>query len=59
MDVEVSYVHILGKNNQVADLLSRWSNTVDCHLKLQQFVMKPIWLPVNIGMIDIDYDIQL
>ena len=56
-DVEVSYVHVLGKNNQVADLLSRWANTADCYIRLQKFVMNPIWLPVNITMIDIDYEI--
>ena len=27
-DVDLAYVHLLGKNNAVADLLSRWTNSI-------------------------------
>ena len=49
-DTDMSYVHVLGKNNQVADLLSRWSADAACFQKLSQYVQNPVWVPV-----DIDY----
>ena len=54
-DVEMSYVHVLGKNNQVADLLSRWSGDSACFQKLSQYVKNPVWVPVALQMLDIDY----
>ena len=54
-DIEVSYVHVLGRNNQIADLLSRWSDSAACFKKLYQYVKDPIWIPVGLELLDIDY----
>ena len=54
-DIEVSYTHVLGKNNQIADLLSRWSGSPACFRQLYQYVQNPVWIPVGIHLLDIDY----
>ena len=47
LDVELQYVHVMGKDNKVADLLSRWNNTQSDFASLKQFVASPIWAKVN------------
>ena len=54
-DIEISYTHVLGKNNQIADLLSRWSGSPACFRQLYQYVQNPVWIPVGIHLLDIDY----
>ena len=56
-NIELKYVHILGKYNRVADLLSRWSNTVNDQNELQMLVPDACWVPVTLEMIEIDNDI--
>ena len=45
-DLEMDYVHIQGKENVVADLLSRWKNTPNNVLKLHSHIADPLWLNV-------------
>ena len=54
-DIEVLYVHVLAKGNQVADLFSRWSNSLACWKKLCQYVENPLSIPVTLEMLDINY----
>ena len=56
-DVGVQYAHILGRDNSVADLLSRWQFSEQNVAQLQQFIQNPIWLPVNIGILEVDYSV--
>ena len=56
-DVDVCYVHVMGKNNQVADLLSRWSNSSMDHSRLHEYVESPVWINVELQMLQVDYAI--
>ena len=56
-DVTLQYIHVLGENNTVADLLSRWQYSDQNMAELKCFIENPVWLPVNIAMMDIDYTI--
>ena len=46
-DIELQVIHILGSDNKIADLLSRWFITENPADKLQQFLKDPFWLNVN------------
>ena len=45
----------IGKNNVVADLLSRWQYTVANVTQLQALVNDPVWLSVSMDMLEIDH----
>ena len=53
--IDLQYVHVLGKNNVVADLLSRWQNSLANVTQLQALVDNPVWLPVSVEMLEIDH----
>ena len=56
-DVQLQYTHVLGKNNCVADLLSRWNNSqANIHL-LHSLVPNAVWLPTDVTFTDVDYTI--
>ena len=50
-DMEIMYIHIMGKNNVVADVLSRWQGT------LNDSVQNPLWLSIPEQMLQVDNDI--
>ena len=56
-DIDLQYEHILGRNNTVADLLSRWQLIPNNMVQLHQFIPNPVWLPVSINMLEVDYNI--
>ena len=56
-DIDLQYEHILGRDNTVADLLSRWQFTQENVIQLQQFIENPVWLPVSINMMEVDYSL--
>ena len=39
-DIELQVIHILGSDNKIADLLSRWYITIDPAVKLHKFIQK-------------------
>ena len=51
IDVDVKYVHVLGVDNVIADLLSRWGHTHENHEALNRLVDNPIWVPVSHDML--------
>ena len=53
-DIELTYVHIAGKQNVVADLLSRWQNTKSQNVLLKAMVKNFIWLPTSDSLLWID-----
>ena len=44
-NINIMVVHVPGKLNPVADLLSRWNITVDNFSKLQQLAHPVTWVP--------------
>ena len=55
--VDLAYKHVLGQNNVVADLLSRWGNTPQNWAQLLRHVNNPVWLPVQLSMLNVDNNI--
>ena len=45
--IQLNVVHIAGKDNKVADLLSRWSDSQKNQQQLLKLVEHPIWYKVN------------
>ena len=46
-DIKLTLVHIPGKDNQCADLLSRWHITSNNIEKLKRHVSNPMWCNVK------------
>ena len=53
-DMDIQYVHVRGLDNMVADLLSRWTGSGKDSLELEMYVQDPIWISVDISLLDID-----
>ena len=53
-DIDLQYVHVLGKNNVVADLLSRWQYTTENVSQFNALVSSPVWLSVSVDMLELD-----
>ena len=45
-DIDLTYVHIMGKQNMVADLLSRWQNSIENVRMLHENVQDPLWIQI-------------
>ena len=56
-DVELSYRHVMGRDNGVADLLSRWQNTTAQHIELQSKIGSHLWLNVRSKLLEINNEI--
>ena len=56
-DVHLQFVHVLGKNNRVADLLSCWQNSQANIEVLHSLVPNPMWIPTDVTLTDVDYTI--
>ena len=56
-DVDDKYVHVLGSNNQTADLFSRWEFSADHYNKLSKLVENPLCLNVSYQMLFISIEI--
>ena len=46
-NIELKVVHVAGKMNPVADLLSRWNTTPSNFQRLQELVGSVTWIPVD------------
>ena len=56
-NINVVVTHIRGRDNSVADLLSRWYQTSDNHHKLYEFIELPIWVDVHLDLTLLNHDI--
>lgn len=56
-DINISVVHIMGKHNHVADLLSRWLIYGNPNHLLKKYICKPIWKVIDSNMFLIDINI--
>ena len=53
-DIDLQYAHINGRDNRVADLLSRWQGSLHNVHELKSLIHNPIWFPTHLDMLDID-----
>ena len=53
-DIDLQYAHINGRDNRVADLLSRWQGSLQNVHELKSLIHNPIWFPTHVDMLDID-----
>ena len=56
-DIDLHYDHVRGLDNGVADLLSRWTDSPQDVGKLLSQVHNPVWVPVDIQLLDIDVEL--
>ena len=56
-DIELQVIHILGSDNKIADLLSRWYITENPTEKLHKFIQNPLWLNVNNEVLKLNWSI--
>ena len=56
-DIELKVSHILGKNNPIADLLSRWSQLADPDGKLSKLMEQHVEMSIEKSMFYLDYTI--
>ena len=56
-DIDLTYVHIMGKLNVVTDILSRWQNSVENIRLLHENIQDPLWIQVPNEMLIIDNNI--
>ena len=52
--IDLHYAHIRRLDNGVADLHSRWTGSSKDVSQLLSQVQDPVWVPVNIKLLDID-----
>ena len=53
-NISLKVVHVPGKLNEAADLLSRWFSTRNNFQKLQQLVNPVVWIPVSNALLYTD-----
>ena len=56
-DIELSVCHVYSCNNEVADLLSRWSQSEYDIKKLNKWVKNPIWESITDEHFKVSYEI--
>ena len=54
-DINLSVIHILGKDNPIADLLSHWYMTDNENKKLENILPQPRWVKVPSNILNIDW----
>ena len=55
--MDLQYAHIRGLDNGLADLLSRWTGSPNDFSKLLPQVQGPVWVIVNVNLLDIDTEL--
>ena len=56
-NIEIVVRHIPGKNNMVADLLSRWDTTKQPMARLSQLIPHHVWITLSPDVSEIDWSI--
>ena len=56
-NIQLRVVHVPGKANTIADLLSRWTTTLHPEQKLRKLVPDFIWINTHISLTALNYDI--
>ena len=55
--ITITVIHVLGKNNTVADTLSRWQNSAKDRQILHSNIINPIWVQANASLLILDLSI--
>ena len=53
-NIDLDYRHIKGRDNETADLLSRWCFKKEQYARLHT-VHNPFWMETNTPLLDLDY----
>ena len=56
-NIQLQVLHVPGKANNIADLLSRWTITLHPEQKLRNLVPDFIWINTHINLTALNYDI--
>ena len=56
-NIQLVFSHIPGKNNHIADLLSRWTTTTNPEQKLKQLLPQFIWINTQIDLTALNHNI--
>ena len=56
-NISIQFSHIAGAQNTVADLLSRWTNTVQDFIALNAHISDPVWMNAHIDLTLLNYHI--
>ena len=56
-DIDIQYIHVRGKSNRVADLLSRWTGSWADKFELDNLIGFRMWLPTSLELLEIDNQI--
>ena len=56
-DIDITYVHISGKRNRRADLLSRWTGSEKNLQELNSLVPNFVWMETSLSLLDLNCDI--
>ena len=56
-DIDLTIVHIPGKQNEVADLLSRWKSTKANTELLKKFLKNHVWVDISESHLMVDSSI--
>ena len=56
-DIELQVIHILGSDNKIADLPSRWGITSNPNQKLQALIKNPLWLTISGDILNLDWSV--
>ena len=57
LHISISVIHVLGKDNAVADVLSRWQNSTKDWQILHNNVINPIWVQADTSLLITDLSI--
>ena len=57
LDIDLIALHILGKDNPIADSLSRWAMGSMFQDRFKQLVKQPVWFYPAIAVTDLDWSI--
>ena len=55
--LNLQYAHVLGQNNRMADLLSRWQNSPSNLVKHKCLVPDAIWLNIDIKELELNVNL--
>ena len=56
-NIQFQFAHIPGKNNVLADLLSRWHFTANANKKLHSLITNYSWIPTHLTLTSLNYSI--
>ena len=56
-DINLIVIHVLGKNNTIADLLSRWKSSENDFALLKQYIDTPVWFNIPDEYLKLDLSI--